>query len=425
MLKKLFAAVTLTLALSYAVQAQNYSLWGKQGKKDTPIYKPGEKMEFTIMLYDGKTPVEGKKLKWTRTGDDGITQKGEGSSSKDGFKITTSMDKPGFVRIYVTASDDNNKPIMFKYRGKDKSVFFDGGACVAPETLKGMPEPSDFDKYWTEQKKLLASVPLKVLEMKEVKGTKDVVAYDVKISCAGKMPVSGYLCMPKNAAKKSLPAEVTFHGYGVGGANKKLKKAKDRIVFDINAHGILNAQPKEYYKNLGKTTLKGYAFSKKENSNPDTAYFHDMFLRVIRALEYVKSLPEWNGKDLKATGGSQGGLQSLAAAGLDKDVTECYAWSPWCCDMGRSQLKRLMGGWGIAYTPAILYFDPVNHVKRANPNCKLHIIANLGDYVCPASGVWIAYNNFPGPKTLEVRQGCEHGFYMPNCNKFFFKANQK
>ncbi len=425
MLRKLFTAAALGLALSFAVQAQDYSLWGKQGKKDTPVYKPGEQMEFTIMLYDGKTPVEGKKLQWERTGDDGIKKSGEGVSSKDGLKITTSTDKPGFVRIYVKAFDENNKQLQGKIKGKLKPIFFDGGACVDPDKLQGIPEPADFDEYWAKQKKLLASVPLKVLEMKEVKGTKDVVAYDVKIACAGKMPVSGYLCMPRNAAKKSLPAEVTFHGYGIRSANKNLGLGKKKIVLDINAHGIINGQPKEFYTNLGKTSLKSYAFSKKENSNPDTAYFHDMFLRVMRALEYVKSLPEWDGKNLKASGGSQGGLQSLVAAGLDQDVTESNAWSPWCCDMGRSQLKRLMGGWGIAYTPAMLYFDPVNHVKRANPKCKLFIIANLGDYVCPPSGVWIAYNNFPGPKIMEVRQGCEHGFTMPKYNKFTFKGNQK
>lgn len=424
LLKNLITIICLNLAVIGF--AQNYSMFGKQGKS-SPVYKAGEKIEFTVkLLKDGKA-VAGKKLKWIRTGDDGIKKTGKGISTEGGFKIITSTDKLGFVRIYVKAYDENGKPLMAakKRNGKIKPVFFDGGACVAPDKLQGLPEPKDFDKFWAENKKMLKSVPLKVLEMKEVAGNDKVKAFDIKISCAGKMPVSGYLVMPKNAKPKSLSAEVSFRGYGVGGAHKNLAAGKNKIYLNINAHGIENGKPAAFYKHLAKTSLKRYGFSKKQNSNRDTTYFHDMFLRIIRSLEFVKSLPEWNGKDLKASGGSQGGLQSLAAAGLDKDVNSCFAWSPWGCDMGRTKLKRLIGGWYIKHTKALEYYDPVNLVKRANPNCKLYIIANLGDYVCPPSGVWIVFNNFPGSKTLEVRQGCEHGFTMKNYPKFIIKKNKK
>ncbi len=424
MLKKIFVlAACLNIAL--ASFAQDYSLFGTHNKP-SPVYTPGENMEFTVKLLDGDKAVAGKKLKWTRTGDDGITQNGEGISSADGLKITASTDKPGFVRIYVTAINEDGKPVSSKpnQQGKSNPIFFDGGACVAPETLQGVPEPADFDAYWNKQKEILAAVPLKVLEMKEVPGNDKVKAFDVKIACAGKMPVSGYLVMPKNAKAKSLPAEVSFHGYGVGSSSLNLASGENKISFNINAHGLPNGLPKEYYEKLKEKELKNYAFSKEENANPDTSYFNGMFMRAMRAMEFVKSLPEWNGKDLRASGGSQGGMQSLIAAGLDKDVNDCYAWSPWNCDFGRTELKRLVGNWYVAYTPALNYYDPVNHVKRVNPNCKLFIISNLGDYVCPPSGVWIAYNNYAGPKTMEIRQGCEHGFTMKNYPKFTISANQ-
>ena len=53
-------------------------------------------------------------------------------------------------------------------------------------------------------------------------------------------------------------------------------------------------------------------------------------------------------------------------------------------------------------------------MKRANPKGKLDLVANLGDYVCPSSGVWVASNNFPGLKSMTVKQGCTHGYEMPN-----------
>ncbi len=418
MLFVLIALCQLVIASHSVANAQDsYEMWGSLNR-ETAIFEPGEKMTFTIKLLKDDQPVEDCVLSWERTGDDGITEKGSAISTKDGAQITASMNQPGFMRLYVTATDPDGRKAMTKVKGKDKPVFFDGGACVAPETLKGIDEPSDFDAFWESEKKELASVPLKVLEKVQIAEDNKAVAYDVKIDCAGGMPVSGYLVMPKNAKDASLPAEVGYHGYGVRSANYRLNQGYDKIYLNINAHGIENGKPQAYYNELKQGKLKGYAFSQEENSDPKTTYFRGMYFRVMRSLEFVKSLPQWNGKDLKAAGGSQGGLQALVAAGLDTDVSECWAWSPWCCDFGRTELGRLVGHWYVKYTPALLYYDPINLLKRANPKCSLYIVANLGDYVCPPSGVWIAYNNFPGPKTIETRQGCEHGYAMKNYPKF-------
>ena len=139
--------------------------------------------------------------------------------------------------------------------------------------------------------------------------------------------------------------------------------------------------------------LRGYAFSVEENSKPETAYFNGMMLRVMRSLEFVKSRPEWDGKTLAVSGGSQGGLQCLSAAGLDSDVTECTAHKPWCCDLGGIRLNRLRG-WRPDFTDALGYYDPVNMAKRIH--CKTSITSGLGDYVCPPSGESVLYNNHQG-----------------------------
>ena len=387
---------------------RNYHLFGTHDQV-SPIYKEGEKMTFNIKLMSKGKVASGLTLKWKRTGDDGLEESGESVLMREGCEVVTSIAKPGFIRIYATLWRADKQ-----VKGPENDVlFFDGGACVAPETLQGLPEPKDFEAFWESQKKLLATVPLEVIEMKEVEGNGTVVAYDMKISCAGGMPVSGYLVMPRNAAAKSLPAEVGFHGYGVRSARKNLHAGQNKIYFNINAHGIENGKPVGFYENLSRTTLSGYGFSEEENAKPETCYFLGMYLRGLRAMEYVKSLPAWNGKELRSTGGSQGGMQSMVIAGLDPDVTYCYSWSPWCCDLGRSEMGRIVGPWHVKNTPAMGYFDPINFVKRANPRCQLDLVNNLGDYVCPPSGVWIAYNNFPGPKSMTVKQGCTHGYEMP------------
>ena len=177
-------------------------------------------------------------------------------------------------------------------------------------------------------------------------------------------------------------------------------------MLSVNAHGFLNGQPREYYENLKNGELKGYAFNEKENQDPETTYFNGMMLRLIRSLEYVKSLPEWNGKDLTVEGHSQGGMQAAIAAGLDKDVTMAIPNQPWMCDMGGAAMGHLRGNWHIKPTPALFYYDPVFHIRRYDG--RLKVLAGLGDYVCPPSGMAALYNNAKGPKEIVYTQGAGH-----------------
>ena len=230
--------------------------------------------------------------------------------------------------------------IIVKKNGKE-ITFTMSGIADFDKIQPGVAEPEDFDAFWDKQKALLAEVPLKVLKFEKFKEQNGKIAYDVQVACAGERPVSGYLVMPRNAAPKSLEAKVIFQGYGATGAEAPWGKADEKsLAFQINAHGYPNGLSPAEYKKLGA----GKIFDDKSNENPETAYFKNMILRAVRALEYVQTLPEWNGKDLKVEGGSQGGYQAIIAAGMLPDqVTGCYAFIPWCCDLGGVTVGRLGG----------------------------------------------------------------------------------
>lgn len=390
------------------------------GKTDKPsgFYDPGEKMVFEIRLESDGKPVAGTRLSWTRSGDDGLREKGEALSSVEPLVITTSLARPGFVRVLVTAVDGDGKPLR---NDRQKAVAFDGGAGVQPEKLSSVPEPADFDARWTAWKAELAKVPLEVIEQKAVAEKRaGVETFDVKIACAGGMPVSGYLSKTRNAQPRSAAARVTFQGYGVGSASREDewvgKVGKPAIALNINAHGMENGLPRDHYRNLAKTSLRGYGFDKTQNATPETAYFYGMAFRVMRALEFIKSQPEWDGKNLNVYGGSQGGFQALLAASLDSDVSLCGAVKPWMCDLGGVTLGRLKGR-HPDYMRSLDYFDPVNHARRIR--CETRIIAGLGDYVCPPSGITVLYNNIPPTtiKRIEYQQGATHDRTPPNVVK--------
>ena len=401
------APILLAILLSAATaMAGTYSLdWSTN--KEPVSYQPGETMTFHIQLLEDGKPLAGKTLKWQRTGDDQKTDQGKGVSSETApLEITTSIDQPGFVRIQVGVFNDDGSPVK---DARNKVVRFDGGAGAQPTRLEGYPEPDDFDTFWKAQKARLAAVPLEASLKPVASPVPGFEVFDVKVDCAGGMPVSGYFSMPVGAKAKSLPAAVSYRGYGVTGASPACRSGW--ISLQINAHGIENGREPAYYDALKSGKLRAYAFSVEENSKPETAYFNGMMLRVIRSLEFIKSRPEWDGKTLTVSGGSQGGLQCLSAAGLDSDVTECTAHKPWCCDLGGVQLNRLRG-WRPDFTDALGYYDPVNMAKRIQ--CKTSITSGLGDYVCPPSGVSVLYNNIKAPKTIQYIQGSTHGYNPPN-----------
>lgn len=412
-----FLSLCLLLAGALAGAAE-FSIRGTTDK-DAAIYKPGEPMVFTLRVLDGETPVAGKTLKWTRTGDDGKTDKGEGVADAEGLKVTTTLDKPGFVRLLVHAYGEDGKKLQGFAGGwganKTGDIFFDGGACVEPEKLQPVAEPKDFDEFWKAARAKLDAVPVKADLQELPSKNPKVKLYAATIACAGPKPVTGYLTVPANAKDKSLPAIVQFQGYGVNKHNPPGWLNEGAVFLEINAHGMELGKDDAYYKQL-QQDLRSYCFKNDENADREKTYYFGMALRVLRALEYVKSRPEWNGKALQSNGGSQGGLQALWGAGLDGAVTSSDIWSPWSCDFGGITLGRLRG-WRPDHQEALNYFDPVFFAKRITG--KVHLIANFGDYTCAPSGVWIVYNSIPHDrKSMLVKQGCTHSYEMKHHMQF-------
>lgn len=377
-------------------------------------YAPNEEMTFTFKVDFGgeKAPKKPYSFTWTRTGDDGLTESGKSQiTPKNPVTVKTKLGKPGFVRIQANLLDARGKQVYKINKDKKERIFFDGGAGVQLDKLtNAVPEPEDFDAFWAKQKAKLKNVPLKSTMKKVSPEGADVEVYEVSVDCAGPRPVTGFLTIPTNAAVKSLPAEVSYHGYGTR-VQRNRKGWGGAIRFDVNAHGYDLGKDKAYYdeffKNI-KSNGQIYAFDPKQNSNPEEAYFNGMVLRLLRSLEFVKSLPQWDGKNLKVSGGSQGGLQTIWAAGLDPDVTEANSGITWCCDFAGTTIGRL-GGWRPSYVAGLNYYDAINHAKRIK--CKTFISrAGLGDYTCPPSGLAILYNNMKAPKKIRWVQGSTHGF---------------
>ena len=327
-----------------------------------------------------------------------------GETAEFSVKPTT----PGTVSVICTMLNENRKPVL---NVRKRRIVGGLGVRVDPWKIRpGNPKcPADFDEFWAKKRAELDAVPVKAtreevkLSAKDAKKFPNVVCYDVKVDCAGGKPVSGYLCMPRGAEPKSLPAVVVYHGAGVRSAVKRPDYGSKAIVFDVNAHGIDNGKPAKFYAALSKGELSSYWHRGYENH--ENIYFVGMYMRVMRALDYVKSLPEWDGKTLIVCGGSQGGAQTMAAAALDKQVTLAVPGVPALCDLGGRVAKR-RPGWPIHFMkpfekqtdPALIgeaaYVDGVFFARRIK--CPVYFSTGGIDNTCHAVSVFAAYNAVPG-----------------------------
>jgi len=352
-------------------------------------------VSFSIAL---KTRAEAE-VTWSMS-KDGVDPKTSGKVAlKDGKAVITGkLDEPGFLLCRVTSVGADKKPISAM-----------AGAAVDPLKIRpSQPVPADFDSFWTAEKAKLAKIPVEPKFTPVPAPYPTVETFDVQAPSMGK-PVSAYLAKPKGAKPKSLPIILTVHGAGVsssslGGASNWANLGF--LAMDMNAHGIPNGKPKEYYTALYAGELKDYraiGLQKRE-----TVYFHEMFLRLVRALDVLTAQPEWDGKTVVVYGSSQGGYQAIVAAGLDPRVTFFAAGVPAGCDHTGFKVGRV-NGWpkfiatGQVNPPAdvvkaVRYYDAVNFASRA----KAGAIFTVGfiDTTCPPTSVFASYNALHGPREI-------------------------
>jgi cephalosporin-C deacetylase-like acetyl esterase len=133
-----------------------------------------------------------------------------------------------------------------------------------------------------------------------------------------------------------------------------------------------------------------------------------MFLRLVRAIDFLTEQPEWDGRTVAVYGSSQGGAQAIAAAGLDSRVSFFVAGVPAMCDHTGFLANRI-SGWpkfvptgekspSAAVVSAIRYYDAVNFAARAK--APGYFTVGFIDTTCPPSSVYAAYNALRTPKDI-------------------------
>lgn len=371
-------------------------------EKADALYRCGEEVRFVVQLTSEGVAFGSNDVAWTLSKDglpshqSGIVKLQDGKAT-----ITGVLNEPGFLQCRVKLEGATGVDA-----GAGGSVL--GGAGVDPREIKpSLPVPGDFDEYWSDLKRMLSKVPMNPKLVEVASPIKNGDAFDLKLDSVG-APVSGYFVRPRGAAPKSLPAILTVHGAGVRSASLGGSggwAAQGFLALDINAHGLPNGEKEEFYKALADGELKDYRV--RGRGSRDTIYFQGMFLRLVRAIDFLTSQPEWDGAVMVVHGSSQGGAQSIVAAGLDPRVTFYAAGVPAMCDHTGFKAERI-NGWpkfiATGETPddsisnAVRYYDAMNFASRI----RVPGVMTVGfiDATCPPTSVYAAFNAVSAEKEI-------------------------
>ena len=371
-------------------------------------YKTGEKAQFVVNVRKSGTLLDNVSVDYEA----GPVMYPEVVKKdvvlKDGtMKWSGSMKTPGFYRLKVTAHVD----------GKDYV-----GLCTAgfsPEKIMPATKcPDDFDQFWgdaLQQARKNALDPH--LTLLSDRCTENVNVYEVNfVNNRPGSRIFGILCVPVKPGK--YPALLRVPGAGARPYGGDVYTASQgAIVLEIGIHGIPVTMPLSFYEYIRESALDGYWETNLDQ--PDKNFYKRVVVGAVRSVDYIASLPQWNGKDVGVTGASQGGFLSLAVAALDKRITFLAPVHDAMCDYEIALQKKACGWPHYFYqvekpdqkkVEGARYYDGINFARRVE--CPGWYSFGYNDEVVPPSSAYSVYNVVNAPKTLSVYQMTGHFWYQ-------------
>ena len=371
----------------------------------------GEPVRFRIEAMRNGAPMRDATLVWQVGPERMPPMRIDSLPLKDGWFTTPpfEMRQPGFLRCIATVRHEGRV-----YRGL-ATVGYDMER-IQPTVV----DPYDFDAFWDRTRKELAALPIdaRVVHLPE-RSTSAVKVYQVNLQNFGGSRLYGMLAVPVKPGPH--PAILQVPGAGIRPYNPDIELAeKGAIVFTIGIHGIPVTMDPSVYRDLDVGSLKGYFHF--NNDSRDRYYYRRVYAGCVRAVDYIFTMPEFDGRNLGVSGNSQGGALSIVTAALDPRVRCLASIHPALCDLP-GYVRGRAGGWPHVFWDGnsvwyrnekavfetLSYYDVVNFAKRVS--VPGFYTWGFNDETCPPTSMYAAYNSVKAPKETALYTETGHWTY--------------
>jgi len=289
----------------------------------------------------------------------------------------------------------------------------------SPERLQPYTaNPTDFDTFWQANLAEARRTPVSVTcEKVERYSTPEVNSYLLKIKTDNHHAIYAYLTKPTKEGK--YPVVLCPPGAGIKTIKEPMRNhyyAQNGFIrLEMEIHGLHPEMTETQFKEISAAFSGENGYLSNGIDDKDNYYMKHVYVACIRAIDYLTSLPDWDGRNVFVQGGSQGGALSLITAGLDPRVTACVANHPALADMA-GYLDNRAGGYPHfnrqhnMLTPdkvaTLAYYDVVNFARRIT--CPVYLTWGYNDDVCPPTTSYIVWNLIQAPKESLITPINEH-----------------
>ena len=258
-------------------------------------------------------------------------------------------------------------------------------------------EPSDFDAFWTQQKKILQAIPPNpklTLLSTLARGSK---LYLLQLDNVNNRKVYGYLTVPASVGKH--PAVLLLPPFGDAPIDANdfvlndFAEKCNAIALQLTIH---NTPPNQFDPT---------AYKPNNLLKADEYYNRLMLLSCLQAVQYLNQREDFNGS-LGVAGNSQGAGLAISLGGLDNRVSAVMAANPASSEQQGYRFKRTSGFPSFMKQATELgldtnivkitskYHDVAYFAKRYKK--PLLVLNGYKDDVTPAATVFTAFNQFKG-----------------------------
>ena len=382
------------------------------------IYEVGETVGWTVT--PGPAPPT-YAYKWTiRRNNSVVLKEAKLDLSSGKATIEIVADQPEMIYVAVEAYDDltpaptpaaNTGAARFTGGNTGRNTgLYAVGAAVSPRKIGlSIPRPADFDAFWESKLAAQAKVPINAA-LTPVETDVPAVELSVFQLDALGSKAHGYVAKPAREGKFPAIIQLQYAGvYALNAGAVARRAAEGWLIINVDSHDKLPSDP-------SGSVPRGY--QAVGNTDRETSYFLNMYLRDARVLDYLLTRSDWDGKTIILMGGSMGGQQSLALAGLRPErISAVLVCVPAGADSNGDLHGRKAGypNWpsdNADVMKTALYFDTVNFASRI----KAPVMAGMGfiDTISPPAGVWTMLNQISGPVEAFPMVESEHDNLTPD-----------
>lgn len=278
------------------------------------------------------------------------------------------------------------------------------------------PRPPDFDAFWDGALEEMRSIDPEVELEPHPFPTDAAEMFHLRFTGVGGARVYAKYLRPTRIPEPH-PAILMFHGYSGNSGDWGDKLAWVAQGFSVAALDVRGQGGRSEDRSVTRgNTLNGHIIRGLEDG-PEALLFRKVFLDTAQLARIVMGFAEVDESRVGATGGSQGGALTVAAAALEPRIAMAAPTFPFLADYRRVWEMDLDVDAYAELREYLRLFDPTHariedmfnrlayiDVQNLAPRIGARILwaCGLMDTVCPPSTQFAVYNKITAPKEMII-----------------------